>query len=553
MHLKLRGAQIDYIFPDRSANRPKIRFGILKEHFYPQTETFAILPTFEHLNRTQFEIILYANNTNGQLLEQYCQSRADKLVTLPHDLPGQVQTIRADDLDILFIATNVTAVTKFTTLLPLHRLARIQLTSFAAPVSTGMRHIDYYIAGKLTAPIPTSSEQYTEQLINLEDSGLCFRYSVEEDTPQIKPTKANWGANQDSVVFISGANFYKIIPELRETWAKIIASVPNSILVLYPFNPNWTNVYPGENAFVNHLRSVFSQHQIESTRLILLKALPSPADIKECLKLADVYLDSYPYGGATSLVDPLTVGLPTVVMEGNALRFRQASALLRSLQIPDLITNSEETYIKLAVSLGTNPKLRQHYRQQIQQKMQQNPSFLDSRSYSAQIGELFQELFQKWQTQSENNQMEISSRPLLAANLTTEFINRLHGCANLYWIDPSEQSIILELRQLRQELAKFWLKISPGQLETIYQNQLAKAYQALMNSGFRSEPLTETEQILLQELVQELGKGFEPPLALNYLLAIMPYLPSGKMRVTDAHNNLPNWLLKEYQSFFAID
>jgi predicted O-linked N-acetylglucosamine transferase (SPINDLY family) len=110
--LKNRGCSIDCIFPARSPNRTKIRLGIISDHFAPQTETFATIPVFEHLNRNQFEIYLYALNTSGHQLEQYCQSRADKLVALPKDFASQVQTIRADDLDILFFGTNLTAINK---------------------------------------------------------------------------------------------------------------------------------------------------------------------------------------------------------------------------------------------------------------------------------------------------------------------------------------------------------------------------------------------------------------------------------------------------------
>jgi len=73
------------------------------------------------------------------------------------------------------------------------------------------------------------------------------------------------------------------------------------------------------------------------------------------------------------------------------------SAILRSLGIPDLIAESRESYIRLAVTLGNDPELRQHYRQQIQEKMQAGPPFLDSRSYSAEIGAMFQQLFREYQ------------------------------------------------------------------------------------------------------------------------------------------------------------
>jgi len=107
------------------------------------------------------------------------------------------------------------------------------------------------------------------------------------------------------------------------------------------------------------------------------------------LKLADIYLDSYPCSGVASLVEPLLAGLPVVVRSGLIGQQRVSAALLRELQFPELVANSENSYVELSVALGSNPEWRQKYRDRIQQQMAANPRFLDSRSYSAQIEKLF--------------------------------------------------------------------------------------------------------------------------------------------------------------------
>jgi predicted O-linked N-acetylglucosamine transferase (SPINDLY family) len=139
------------------------------------------------------------------------------------------------------------------------------------------------------------------------------------------------------------------------------------------------------------MSAIFAKYGIEKNRLVILK-IKGRSNVKECLKLCDVYLHSYPYSGAASIVEALEVGLPTVVMDGNTLRARVGAAFLQELQIPDLIANTEESYMQLAIALGTNPELRKQKSNQIKQKMQCNPRFMDSRSYSAQIGALFQAL-----------------------------------------------------------------------------------------------------------------------------------------------------------------
>lgn len=542
--LKNRGSSIDCIFPGRSPNRTKIRLGIINDHFTPQTETFATIPVFEHLNRDQFEIILYALNTNGHPLEQYCQSRADKLVTLPTDFATQVQTIRADDLDILFFGTNLTAVNKPLVSLAMHRLARVQTTSFCSPTTTGIRHMDYYIAGKYTVPDASYQEQYREPLAVMEGSGFCFKYATESEVATVKPTRQSLGIAEKTTVFISGANFYKILPELRETWVKILAAVPDSILILYPFGPAWTRSYPA-TPFVNNLKAVCAKYGVNNNRLCFVKQLPSRADVKEFLQLADVYLDSYPYAGATSLIDPLQVGLPTVVVEGNALRFRQGAAMLRELQLPDLITNSEASYIQLAVTLGTNPVLRQRYRQEIQQKMQGNPACFDSVAYSGAIAQLFQQLFGKWQTSHQAASRILQDSIPKVADLG----DRLSHTLQLYQINPSNTSAISELRQIRKEIAEFWLNVAVDNLENTYKSDPGKNYKILLSSGFQHQPMREEEQRFLQQLIQ-ISKGLVHPQAMNALLAAMLYFPPGTMRIPEARNRLPQWLIGDYEQVF---
>jgi len=542
--LKVRGAQIDYVFPKPSSERRKIRIGILTKHFGPMTETFSTLPYFEYLDRSQFDIFLYASNLNGNPLEQYCQSRADKLIQLPNDLPTQVHAIRSDNLDILLIATNVSAVTHPITLLATHRLARIQIATFNSPMTTGIRSIDYYIAGSFMEPEPEGQTHYREKLACIEGAGACFSYTFEPYTPTIQAARNNFGIPEQAVVFISSANFFKLIPELREIWAKIMAGVPNAVLVLMPFGPSWTNSYPAES-FIRNMHAVFEKYAVNANRLKVLPSFPSRADVKEVLKLGDIYLDSYPYAGTTSLVDPLEVGVPAIAWEGKTLRSRMGGAVLRAISVPDLIVNNEASYIQLATELGKNSQLRRQYRDQIARNMANNPPFLDSRTFSAKIGNLFKQLFEEYQSMTAIS----SPKPVLSP----EFLNLLIGCANLYDIDPSNASMVSQLRTIRRQLADFWINTPADQLKNVYQGELLRGQRAILGSGFKKEPLNPDEGLFLQQVIAELNQkaAANPADALNYLLAAMLYLLPDKLKIGNAQNTLPGWLIGDYEKFFS--
>jgi len=392
-YLKNLGCQVEWNFSQREPERTKIRVGFLLDKISDESETRAAIPSFEYLDRSKFEIIVYYFQVQDERLGKYCENCADKLVQLSEDLPNQVREMRSHDLDILLICTNTTDTSQPSALLCLHRLARVQIASgVSTPATTGTRNIDYFLAGDLTLP-PGAAAEYREKLISLKGSGVCLSYTVGSAPARVEPTRSSWGATDESVVFMSGAQALTIIPELRETWAKIIAAVPNSILVLYPFSSRSEN-YPTV-PFYNQIRALFAQYGIDKKRLVVIKALPSRADCIKCLELADIYLDSYPYSSACSLAEPLLVGLPVVVRKGQTTRSRQSAAVLEELLLPELVANSQNSYLDLSTALGTNPELRQHYRERIRQKMAANPKYLDSRACSIQLGILFERLFRE--------------------------------------------------------------------------------------------------------------------------------------------------------------
>src|SRR5712692_2399457 len=69
--LSALNSPVDHIFGPRP-DRQRLRLGILAAHFFPQTETYATLPVYRHLDRTKFEVILFAPHQSNHPLERYC-------------------------------------------------------------------------------------------------------------------------------------------------------------------------------------------------------------------------------------------------------------------------------------------------------------------------------------------------------------------------------------------------------------------------------------------------------------------------------------------------
>jgi len=58
----------------------------------------------------------------------------------------------------------------------------------------------------------------------------------------------------------------------------------------------------------------------------------------------------------TTASDALRVGLPVLTRMGESFTSRVAASLLNAVNLPELITNSQEEYEALAIELATNPK-----------------------------------------------------------------------------------------------------------------------------------------------------------------------------------------------------
>jgi predicted O-linked N-acetylglucosamine transferase (SPINDLY family) len=124
-----------------------------------------------------------------------------------------------------------------------------------------------------------------------------------------------------------------------------------------------------------------------------LNTVPScRAEVKALERVADVYLDTFPFSGSISLIDPLELGIPTVVFEGKTHRSQAAAALLRELQIPELIAGDEDSYIEKAAELASNPDYRRSIGTRILEQMARKPRFINPSVYSKGLGELLASL-----------------------------------------------------------------------------------------------------------------------------------------------------------------
>jgi predicted O-linked N-acetylglucosamine transferase (SPINDLY family)/Flp pilus assembly protein TadD len=367
----------------------RLRVGFVNRHFGPQTETYTTLPMFEQLDPTRFDVALFVHQSTDTAVEIHARSRVGEFHVLAGDVALQVETLRAAALDVVVFGTNVTAVTNEVTLLALHRVAPLQVVNNSSCTTTGLPEIDLYVSGTTTESSEASAH-FSERLGLVAGPSHAFNYEADRAEPTTRWTRTALGLPEDAIVFVTAANYFKIIPEMQHAWARLLAAVPDSHLLIHPFNPNWSSSYP-ICRFTAELESVLAAHGVASSRLVLSShRFPSRADVKALLDVGDVYLDTFPFGGVNSLVDPLELGMPVVTWEGTTFRSRMGAALLRSLGLTELVATSENDYLAIAARLAGDQESRAAFTARIRSAMETTPVFLDSLAASDGFGALLE-------------------------------------------------------------------------------------------------------------------------------------------------------------------
>jgi predicted O-linked N-acetylglucosamine transferase (SPINDLY family) len=101
------------------------------------------------------------------------------------------------------------------------------------------------------------------------------------------------------------------------------------------------------------LRNEASRRGIAGERLIFAPHEPMPLYLAR-YRLADLYLDTYPFGSHTTVNDALFAGLPVLTIAGRSMAARASASQLRAAGLAQLIASSHEDYESTALALVRN-------------------------------------------------------------------------------------------------------------------------------------------------------------------------------------------------------
>ena len=130
--------------------RQRPRIGFISLVLDDGSETVFLAAHMQHLDRARYEVRLYSLFEPNGSVGARCREWAHDYARLPEKVEQAVARLRREDLDLAIFCNNLTAVNHPLTRVAAHRVARIQASTIASPVSTGLRNIDVMIPVKRT-------------------------------------------------------------------------------------------------------------------------------------------------------------------------------------------------------------------------------------------------------------------------------------------------------------------------------------------------------------------------------------------------------------------
>jgi predicted O-linked N-acetylglucosamine transferase (SPINDLY family) len=274
-------------------------------------------------------------------------------------------TIRASGIDVLIDLSGHTGSNRL--LAFAMKPAPIQATWLGYLNTTGLAAMDYRITDDYLDPEGTSERFHTETLFRIPNHA-CFSPSPE--SPPASPPPA---AREGVVTFGSVNQWPKVNDEVKDVWAALLKNVDRSRLVVVARG--------GQNpAFRDRIVAHFVSRGVGAEQIRVTPALPH-RQFLELLADIDITLDPFPYGGGTTTMHSLWMGVPVVTLAGATAFARNSIGPLSEVELGQLIAETPDHYVEIAAGLARSlPGLAQ-LRTSLRERLLASP-LMDERRFA---------------------------------------------------------------------------------------------------------------------------------------------------------------------------
>jgi predicted O-linked N-acetylglucosamine transferase (SPINDLY family) len=353
---------------------PRRRIGIVSAHLNSHSVWHAIVKGWvEYLDPAKFELQLFHVGAHRDAETEWAGRRATRLVQGAGDWMAWARTISESTCDALIYPE--IGMDSTTTRLATLRLAPVQLASWGHPITTGLPTIDAYLSAEAFES-EAADGHYTEKLIRLPRLGCCYRpFGTAPATANL----AAFGIGPGDKVLLCAGTPFKYAPRDDQVLVDIARRCAPCKLVFFRAEPASLSAL-----LEGRLRRAFESAGVDFDQHVRFIPRQAPAAFFGLLDRADVFLDSIGFSGFNTVMQAVERSAPIVAFEGEFMRGRFGSAILRQAGLDEWIADTPEGYVDRVARLCERPSEREALRKRMASA--RAPLFDDRRTVAA-LGE----------------------------------------------------------------------------------------------------------------------------------------------------------------------
>lgn len=353
----------------------KIRLGIASAHIRSHSVWNAITKGWvRHLDKERFEIWLFHLGSDSDTETDWARRQAAHFKHGPKTVQAWARMISDAHLDALIYPE--IGMDALTTQLASTRLAPVQAAAWGHAETSGLPTIDLYFSADGFEP-DNAEGNYTEKLVRLPNLGVC----VEPLTPSLAmPDLKLLGLPLDEPLLLCPGTPFKYVPAHDAVWVRIAKGLGagsgkrswggrvadrlrgkgGGRLVFFRSG----SVYMYE-LLVERLRRAFDAGKVDfDARVRVIPALGRP-QFFGLMQHSALLLDTLGFSGFNTALQAIEAGLPVLAREGEFMRGRLASGIMRRLGMTELVAKTDEEFIEKSVALAGDASLRRHFKEEI--------------------------------------------------------------------------------------------------------------------------------------------------------------------------------------------
>lgn len=336
----------------------KMRIGIASAHIRDHSVWNAITKGWvQHLDRSKFEIHLFQLSQTSDAETMWAKREATWFEDRPRSLESWIAAIEEADLDALIYPE--IGMDPLTTQLASLRLAPLQLGSWGHPETTGLPTMDAYVSAEAFEP-QNAQQNYSERIVCLPNLGVY----VEPLSPvAARPDLKSIGLRDDMTLLLCPGTPFKYMPSHDKVWVSIAKGLTakSKCRLVFFRSPRKSM----SDMLEQRLRRSFDREGLDFDAHVCVIPTLDRTRFFGLMQQSALMLDTLGFSGFNTAIQGIECGLPVLAREGDFMRGRLASGIMRRMGMPELVTTSDAMFIDTAINLAGDASARKELRRQI--------------------------------------------------------------------------------------------------------------------------------------------------------------------------------------------